>query len=108
MQYPNIQIGNHVLKMTCGACPEQYDVFHGDEQVGYLRLRHGTFSASVPDYGGETVYEAYPQGDGIFEDDERVFYLRAAVRAIDDYWLKQALEQQLDRRLGTGGISEDA
>ena len=31
------------LIQTCGACPEQYDAFIGEEQVGYLRLRHGYF-----------------------------------------------------------------
>ena len=24
---------------TCGACPEQYDVFDGEEMAGYVRLR---------------------------------------------------------------------
>ena len=40
-------------------CPEQYDVYFGDFQIGYLRLRHGSFSASYPDYTGETVFHAY-------------------------------------------------
>ena len=33
------------LVQTCGACPEQYDVYEGDEEVGYMRLRHGHFHA---------------------------------------------------------------
>lgn len=70
--------------LTCGACPEQYDVFLGDLQIGYLRLRHGHFRADYPDVGGETVYEASPRGDGEFEDDERDYYLRHALKALSD------------------------
>ena len=64
---------------TCGACPEQYDVFDGENEIGYLRLRHGYFRA---DYRGHTVYEASPDGDGAFESDERDKYLKKAVKAI--------------------------
>ena len=52
-----MQILDYVLKMTCGACPEQYDVFDSEgKQVGYLRLRHGGFRADYPNCGGDTVY----------------------------------------------------
>ncbi|MBS7702684.1 hypothetical protein [Chelatococcus asaccharovorans] len=77
-------VGGYRLKQTCWACPEQYDVFRGAEQVGYLRLRHGRFDASVPDVDGGIVYEAMPKGDGRFEDDERDRFLREAVAAIDE------------------------
>lgn len=71
------------LIQTCGACPEQYDVLDKDHNVvGYLRLRHGYFRVDFPDSGGETIYEAHPKGDGIFEYDEREFYLTEAVKAI--------------------------
>lgn len=67
------------LELTCGACPEQYDVY---KQVGYLRLRHGEFRVDFPDCGGETIYEAEPKGDGIFEGVERMKYLSEAMKAI--------------------------
>ncbi len=67
------------LELTCSACPEQYDVFL---KVGYLRLRHGKFSVDYPDCGGETIYEAEPNGDGIFNKDERVKYMEEAMKAI--------------------------
>jgi hypothetical protein len=70
------------LVMTCSACPEQYDAFDGDKQVGYLRLRHGTFRVDVPECGGTTIYTASPKGDGMFEGDERDDYLQRAVNAI--------------------------
>ena len=73
---------NYRLERTCTACPEQYDVLVENEQVGYLRLRHGEFRVEVPDVGGRAVYEAAPEGDGIFEDEERDDYLRQAVDAI--------------------------
>lgn len=67
-----------------GACPEQYDVYKGDTQIGYLRLRHGHFRADYGDCGGETVYEASPNGDGCFDCDEREGYLTKAVDALLD------------------------
>lgn len=70
------------LVRTCWACPEQYDAMLDGEIVGYLRLRHGGFSVQCPDVGGDLVYEASPRGDGIFDDDERDYYLRFAVDAI--------------------------
>lgn len=70
-----------LLKMTCSACPEQYDVFLNGEEVGYLRLRHGIFRADCKE---ETVYMAHPMGDGMFDDDEREFYLNQACKAIKD------------------------
>ncbi len=77
-----------VLKRTCFACPEQYDAFLDNlegAKVGYLRLRWGTFRVDFPDCGGETIYETN-LGDGwsgVFNDDERDYYLRFAVDAIE-------------------------
>lgn len=68
---------------TCIACPEQYDVFKNGEQVGYLRLRHGEFRVDYPNCGGETIFYANPQGDGIFEKNERFNYLLLSLRAIN-------------------------
>ena len=80
-----MQILDYVLKMTCGACPEQYDVFDSDgKQVGYLRLRHGGFRADYPDCGGDTVYR-YSfdyEWKGMFDNEEREFFLTEAVKAI--------------------------
>jgi hypothetical protein len=75
---PEILLGCTLVR-TCYACPEQYDVFIGETQIGYLRLRHGTFRADYPDYNGDTVYTVYPEGDGIFEPKERDKYLNEAI-----------------------------
>lgn len=82
----NYQLDGLTLVLTCGACPEQYDVFNTkDEQVGYLRLRHGNFTVECPDVRGTLVYAAQPKGDGIFEYEEREFYLTEAVKAINKH-----------------------
>ncbi len=82
------------LVQTCGACPEQYDVYlafdpdDGGESttpIGYMRLRHGYFYAEHLDV---TVYEANTDGDGMFTDDERENHLNLACHAI-----KRSIEQ---------------
>lgn len=70
---------NVELVQTCGACPEQYDVYIGSVEIGYLRLRHGYFRA---EYKGTIVYDAEPKGDGSFYDDERKKHLNKARKAI--------------------------
>lgn len=88
-----VMIHGYRLELTCGACPEQYDVYAGDEMVAYLRLRHGCFRVDVPDCGGETIYTASPQGDGIFTRKERVRYLTEAVLAIQEYYVNRLWEE---------------
>lgn len=73
---------NIVLKLTCSACPEQYDAYYEGEKIGYLRLRHGRFTVDWLRPGGPTLYTAAPKGDGAFEYDERDTYLTEAVMAL--------------------------
>jgi hypothetical protein len=84
MSQPTIEINGYDIIQTCSACPEQYDVFKDGIQVGYLRLRHGRFYASVPNCSDNIVYEACPRGDGCFYDDERIKYLTAAIKSIEN------------------------
>lgn len=70
------------LKRTCGAHPEQYDVFKDGKQVAYYRLRHGEFTVDIPYSNGETIYWAYPSSDGVFDPKERLMYLTKALRAV--------------------------
>ena len=71
------------LVQTSPDCPEQYEAFdESDNQIGYLRLRHGWFRVDFPDHSGETIYEAHLKGDGVFDDDEKDFYLQEAYNAI--------------------------
>lgn len=83
--YDNISSFEHkgvYLRMTCPACPEQYDAFMDGKQVGYFRLRHGTFRVDYPDCDGRTIFAGFPDGDGIFEDDERSEWLTKGVEAL--------------------------
>lgn len=75
-----------VLRQTCYACPEQYDAYdENGNEIAYLRLRHGYFRVECP-FGGELVYSASPEGDGLFMSHEREFYLERAKSAIMDYY----------------------
>lgn len=77
------------LEMTCGACPEQYDVYLCGENVAYLRLRHGYFYAQCP-IGGEVVYQTHPRNsDGIFSYEDRAEHLPRAINAVINYYLEQ-------------------
>ena len=76
------EIKGVLLIRTCYACPQQYDAYLDGKQVAYLRLRHGGFTVTVPDVGGELVYAGYPKGDGIFYEDEEEFFLNEAVDSI--------------------------
>lgn len=89
-------IHGYRLERTCHACPEQYDVYAGEEQVAYFRLRHGVFRVDVPDCGGETIYEVDPYGDGIFTREERVGYLTKAVLAVQEYYINRCWDKDED------------
>lgn len=79
-----MRIGNYFLQQHCYACPESYYVYNEDgDEVGYLRLRHGSFSAYA---GDEVVHVSNPEGDGIFEEDERNYHLENGVIAIANYY----------------------
>ena len=67
------------ITQTCTACPEQYDVYRDGAEVGYLRLRHGHFTAEASD---ALVYEADTVGDGCFESSERELHMENALNAI--------------------------
>lgn len=72
------------FRNTCGACPEQYDVFLGEEEVGYARLRWGVLRG---DCRGTTVYtkNMADGSDGIFNSDEsRMKHLNEIATAIHE------------------------
>ena len=49
-------VGQYNFVQTCEACPEQYDVFYGVDQVGYVRIRYGVLSLYYPDVNGSMIY----------------------------------------------------
>lgn len=75
-----------------GANAEQYDVFKGGRQVGYVRLRFGTVACDFPDCSGDTIYShSFDVGwKGCFDGpEERETYLNRIATAIH-----AALEQE--------------
>jgi hypothetical protein len=69
-----------------GMCPEQYDVFLGGKQVGYVRLRHGGFTVDYPSCLEENLLDTNDvRGDGCFDDDvERSKWLTKAAELINN------------------------
>ena len=83
---PTFIINGYKLYLTCYACPEQYDVLDRDNNmVAYFRLRHGVFTVSYPDVGGEIIYRAFPRGDGVFVEEEQIPELTKAILAIEEH-----------------------
>lgn len=71
-----------ILKQTCGACPEAYNVYRNGKYVGRFRIRYGGFTAhnDVPD--SDPVYERNDVGDGMLDWDKRDEVLTAACKAL--------------------------
>lgn len=90
-----MKVNDITLVKTCDFCPEQYDAKNKDgNTIGYLRLRWGEFTVQCPDNGGDTVFFAHPNGDGMFDYDERDEYLSLAKSAITEYWNRKCKEKQ--------------
>ena len=79
MEYDFSYLGIDLVQ-TCGGCPEAYNAYSNGIYIGYLRLRHGTFTVDYEVNGAdpELIWEVHPTGDGIFVADERQRYLETA------------------------------
>jgi len=96
----SVYIHGYELRLTCYACPEQYDVYDPTgKQVAYIRLRHGTVRVYGPDYGGEIVYEAQTIGDGIFDSSERMKHLYHAIEGVQRHIINKAHSNITDYEL---------
>lgn len=77
---------NFEFRLTCGACPEQYDVYFDDEQVAYVRLRWGALRCDYPCCGGEVIFTAdlndYPMQGEFASYEQRDFYLEKIAQSI--------------------------
>ena len=66
------------IELTLGSFPEQYDVYKGENKVGYVRLRGGWLTLEYPDCDFEEIYahEFDDKYKGEFKDnEERAEYL---------------------------------
>jgi hypothetical protein len=73
----------YLLRQTCHAYPERYDVVLDDKVIAEIHLRWGVLQVL---YGEdeEEIYTTNKQiGSGEFDDDERNHYLNMAVSAVD-------------------------
>ena len=81
------------FEKTCEACPEQYDVFDGDENVGYVRLRWGWVSAEVPGaYEDKLVFSEQIDKEGFqgeFSDENQRKYYLALIEIAIRKWIKE-------------------
>lgn len=90
--WSNIEIADLKFVLTCSACPEQYDVYLEDEQIGYVRLRRGHLRAYYPDVGGKAIYSS-EIGDtwaGCFTNEkERIEHLTKIALALKEAHLQK-------------------
>lgn len=67
--------------LTVSACPEAYEVYLITPQyktlVADLRLRHGRFTVQTTT--NDIIHTTYPEGDGIFHNEERTPHLVQAI-----------------------------
>jgi hypothetical protein len=83
----DLEINGYRFQLTCFACPEQYDVYKGDEQVAYIRLRWGALRATVPDVGGEEIYTVnfLEENRGVFPSPKsRAFHLTEIAKILQE------------------------
>lgn len=81
LKYKNLD-----FKMTCFACPEQYDIFKNNKQVGYVRLRWGHLTCEYPDVNNKLVYNHNfddPMKGCFSTDEEREEYLTYCAESIN-------------------------
>lgn len=98
--YGLTKIKDYNLVQTSIACPQQFSIYKDNEEVAYLRLRHGTFTVNVfykyrdtsnvfnNDYWKQ-IYETKTLGDGVFEEEEENIELNIAINKIDEYFNKK-------------------
>lgn len=83
------------VKQITESCPEQYEIFFGDRQVAYIRLRFNRLTVDCPDVRGQEIYavdisteedlakESDPFirefGRSCFREEEREYFLGLAL-----------------------------
>ena len=61
-----------IFKKITDCFPEQWEIFKGAKQVGYIRIRSGILTCYYPDCNGVKVYSHQFDDDlkGCFDNDE--------------------------------------
>lgn len=87
----NTRIGDLQFELTGDMCPEQYDVYLGEQRIAYVRLRGGYMRVDFPEVGEKVIFshEFEDMWKGAFDGDaERFDYLSKAASAICDYLIE--------------------
>ena len=85
--FQDTEIGGYLFHRTCSGYPEQYDVLKCGVLAGYVRLRHGWFSARALPSQEELVEYEFEEHHGFFEDNEsRMKYLGEVAEALKLYY----------------------
>ena len=74
-----------VFKKITDYFPEQWEIFKGAKQVGYIRIRSGRLTCYYPDCNGVNIYSHKFDDDakGCFDsDEEREHYLEECTSAL--------------------------
>lgn len=76
------------LEMTCGACPEQYELrsLLDMKELAYMRLRWSHFRCDYEGCGGETIYSTQIDDTGwsgqFDSEEQRIEHLTNAIRKV--------------------------
>lgn len=79
---PERRLSGLTFKEVGPISPEQYEVYSGDYQVGYVRYRFGNLTAEFPDAGGWCIFEkTLAHETGQMTDEERGRWLPVIAKA---------------------------
>lgn len=82
------EIMGYKFEMTCGSCPEQYDVYKNDKQVAYVRFRYGSCTTYTEPLGQIICdYCNFDGWQGNFESErQRNYYLQLIAKQIEKFY----------------------
>lgn len=90
--------------LTSVGCPEQYEIFKDENQVGYVRIRSGWFRIDYPKHkyekGSKTIFEKQVSVNmlkGQFNRSERAYYLKLTADLIN-YRLEKYEQQTISNK----------
>lgn len=72
--------------------PTQYTAFAEHVHVAYLRVKHGEFTVTCPDVGGEQVYQAWIGDGGHLPEHGEAHYLAEAKLAILTWMIRNGVK----------------
>lgn len=97
------------FEKTCGACPEQYDVYNTEGKVAYIRLRYGCLKVEPyekPDdeFASDDTICRFSEEFGMWQgefntEEQRIEYLTRCARKITEYLKEKETEEKKNKNL---------